>query len=102
VFRLQRRGGIDGAVLGGEAFCLRFFGDDGDDRLMLVNLGRDLDLAVLPEPLLAPPLGLEWGLLWSSESPDYGGSGTPDAAILERWRLPGHSALVLNARDSSG
>ena len=28
----------------GDAFVLRFFGDDGDDRLLLVNLGRDLHL----------------------------------------------------------
>ena len=30
---------------------------DGDDRLLLVNLGADLDLTPLPEPLLAPPRG---------------------------------------------
>ena len=28
-----------------------------DDRLLVVNLGRDLDLAPVPEPLLAPPPG---------------------------------------------
>ena len=26
-----------------------------------------------PEPLLAPPEGLQWEVLWSSEDPDYGG-----------------------------
>jgi maltooligosyltrehalose trehalohydrolase len=53
VFRAQRSGGIDGAVLGPEAFVLRFFGDNGHDRLLLVNLGLDLHLNPAPEPLLA-------------------------------------------------
>ncbi len=36
-----------------EAFVLRFFGRrPGDDRLLLVNLGRDLHLTPAPEPLL--------------------------------------------------
>lgn len=97
VFRQQRKGGLDGAVLGREAFCLRFFGEGGDDRLMLVNLGRDLTLTVLPEPLLAPPLGREWSLLWSSEDPAYGGNGTPEVETAERWHAPGGSAVVLAA-----
>jgi len=37
---LEPSAGIDGAVLGEEAFLLRF----GDDRLLIVNLGRDLAL----------------------------------------------------------
>ena len=44
VFRAQRQGGMDGAVLGPEAFLLRFFDASGDDRLLVVNLGRDLHL----------------------------------------------------------
>ena len=44
LFRAQKPRGVDGAVLAPEAFVLRFFGDGGDDRLLLVNLGRDLHL----------------------------------------------------------
>src|SRR5262249_31133042 len=54
VFSAQRAGGpnrVDGAVLGGEAFVLRFFGEDDDDRLLLVNFGADLHLPPAPEPL---------------------------------------------------
>ncbi|PGH55105.1 malto-oligosyltrehalose trehalohydrolase [Azospirillum palustre] len=96
VFAAQCIGGLDGAVLGEEAFVLRFFGEGGDDRLLLLNLGRDLTLTVMAEPLLAPPLDGAWTVLWSSEEPAYGGCGTaaveqPDGA----WRLPGHAALVL-------
>ena len=39
VFRVQNRGGMDGAVLAPEAFVLRFFGTHHDDRLLVVNLG---------------------------------------------------------------
>src|SRR5262249_56097906 len=38
VLSAQRPRGLDGAVLGGEAFGLRFFGNEDDDRLLPVNL----------------------------------------------------------------
>jgi maltooligosyltrehalose trehalohydrolase len=96
VFREQGAGGVDGAVLGPEALVLRFFGVgvDPEDRLLCLNLGRDLDLAAAAEPLLAPPAGARWSLLWSSEALRYDGSGTPDLDPREGWRLPGHTALV--------
>ncbi|HEX8148544.1 MAG TPA: malto-oligosyltrehalose trehalohydrolase, partial [Pyrinomonadaceae bacterium] len=42
VFSAQEPRSLDGAVLSGEAFVLRYFGDAGDDRLLVVNLGSDL------------------------------------------------------------
>jgi maltooligosyltrehalose trehalohydrolase len=95
VFRAQRPGGVDGAVLGPEAFVLRFFGRDGDDRLLLVNLGRDLHLDPAPEPLLAPPEGRTWEVGWASESAGYGGHGVAPVETEENWRIPGHAAVVL-------
>jgi maltooligosyltrehalose trehalohydrolase len=95
VFRNPRSGGVDGAVLGDKAFVLRFFGESGDDRLLLVNLGRDLPLSPLPEPLLAPPEGCEWKIVWSSEDLAYGGCGTPPLDTEENWRLPGQATLAL-------
>jgi maltooligosyltrehalose trehalohydrolase len=99
VFRAQRADRIHGAVLGEEAFVLRYFGEAGDDRLVLVNLGRDLDLRHAAEPLLAPPLGRRFELLLSSEEPAYGGAGTPELDAYEHLRLHGHSAVVLKATD---
>jgi maltooligosyltrehalose trehalohydrolase len=99
VFHYPRAGGVDGAVLGNEAFVLRFFGDEGDDRLLLVNLGADIELRQMPEPLLAPVEDSSWKILWSSEDPRYGGIGTPSLAE-ECWRIPGHAALVLMADKS--
>jgi maltooligosyltrehalose trehalohydrolase len=95
VFRVQGEGGLDGAVLSAEAFVLRYFGEEGDDRLLIVNLGRDLHLNPAPEPLLAPPPGRRWKLLWSSEEIRYGGSGTYSPDTDENWRIPGHAAMVV-------
>ena len=65
-FRAQKHRGLDGAVLASGAFLLRYFADDGNDRLLLVNLGVDLHLDPAPEPLLAAPADSEWSILWSS------------------------------------
>jgi maltooligosyltrehalose trehalohydrolase len=99
VFRAQRAGGFDGAVLGEEAFVLRFFAEDGDDRLLVVNFGRDLHLDPAPEPLLAPPYNRMWETLWSSEDPRYGGIGSPPLDTEENWRIPGQAAVVLKPTD---
>ena len=95
VFSMQGRGRLDGAVLAEEAFVLRFFGEDHDDRLLILNLGRDLLLDPAPEPLLAPPAGWQWKLLWSSENIRYGGSGSYEPDTEENWRIPGHAAIVV-------
>ncbi len=86
---------LDGAVLGTDALVLRFFEDTGADRLLLVNLGRDLRFSPAPEPLLAPPAERSWGVLWSSESPSYGGRGTPPPERDGAWWIPGRCAIVL-------
>jgi maltooligosyltrehalose trehalohydrolase len=94
VFSSQRAERVFGAVVGPEAFLLRFFGDDGDDRLLMLNLGRDLEYTPITEPLLIPPRDRDWRVVWSSEDPRYGGSGI---GLLDpkRWYFPGHAALVL-------
>jgi maltooligosyltrehalose trehalohydrolase len=86
---------IDGAALTDEAWMLRFFSESGADRLLIVNLGRDLLLGPAPEPLLAPVDGQAWRLLWSSESPLYGGAGAPVLDAEGNWLIPGQTATVL-------
>lgn len=98
VFAAQRADRIDGAVLAAEAFVLRWFGGKEVDRLLVVNLGRDLHLYPAPEPLLAPPRGMRWDVLWSTEDPGYGGCGTPPLDTPEEgWRIPGHAAVALRS-----
>ncbi|MBV8201908.1 MAG: malto-oligosyltrehalose trehalohydrolase [Acidobacteria bacterium] len=123
VFRLQAAAGIDGAVLGPAALALRWFApapapagegaatmlppghDEAEaasalagpgDRLLVINLGVDLELTPAPEPLLAPPEGARWQVLWSSEDPRYGGAGAPPPEDGEGgWKLAGHAAIAL-------
>jgi maltooligosyltrehalose trehalohydrolase len=102
---LQGAGGLAGATLDERALVLRFFSSkgapDGDDRLLVVNLGAEIDLATVAEPLVAPPVrpaGASWTVLWSSEAVAYGGGGTPPWQP-DRWPVPGHAALLLAPED---
>jgi maltooligosyltrehalose trehalohydrolase len=91
---------LEGAVLDGRAFLLRFFDASHGDRLLLVNLGSDLQLSSAPEPLLAPPRESRWEALFHTDDKKYGGMGayTPDAA--DGWRIPGRAAVVLKVVSS--
>ena len=90
---------LDGAVLAPKVLVLRTFGGQAGDRLLIVNLAGDLDLAPAPEPLLAPPSGSDWEVIWSSEAPKYGGQGTPPVNATAVWHFPGECALLLSARE---
>jgi maltooligosyltrehalose trehalohydrolase len=96
IFSRQDRSSIEGSVIGPEALLLRWFDDEGDDRLLFVNLGRDQLLHPIAEPLLAPPTGRQWAILWSSEEPRYGGIGMPPFDN-KSWPVPGHAAVVFRA-----
>ena len=83
IFSRQDKTAIEGAVIGPEAFVLRWFDDADDDRLAIFNLGAEIESYPLAEPLQAPPLDRKWELLWSSEDARYGGMGTrPFNAIV--------------------
>jgi maltooligosyltrehalose trehalohydrolase len=88
--RNEMTGVVHGAVIGPEAFVLRY-----DDRLLIINLGHELRLDIADEPLLAPPSGGRWELAWSSEMADYGGSGTINVETDGQWRVPTQAAVVL-------
>jgi maltooligosyltrehalose trehalohydrolase len=101
VFSSQAKWGIDGAVLSVSCFVLRFSSQDRrSDRLLLVNLGVEILLAPMPEPLLAPPENSEWTILWSSENPKYGGSGVGPLHDEGKWRIPGDAAIVLETDEA--
>lgn len=93
---------VDGAVLDLQAFVLRYFHEQGD-CLLVVNLGQELDLAIVPEPLLAPARGTTWTSLLSTEEPQYGGNGVSDLELKDGgWRIPAESATVLVADHAAG
>lgn len=88
---------IDGAVIGDGALLIRYLTPDpAGHRLLLLNLGRDLQVGVVAEPLLAPPEGHRWIVTWSSEHPDYDGAGRRPINVEEFWILPSDCALVLS------
>jgi maltooligosyltrehalose trehalohydrolase len=97
VFCAQRRGALDGAVIGAQVFLLRFFGPRGDDRLLIVNLGHEMSPGSLAEPLAAPPMGRAWTEIFCSENPAYGGVGAPPLLMDALWRIPAQCALALDA-----
>jgi maltooligosyltrehalose trehalohydrolase len=87
---------VDGAVIGDEAFLLRFFSKEHGDRLLLINLGIGIDLTPAPEPLLAPCHGRMWQQAWTSEDPKYSGSGSARVETEEKgWSLPAHIAVLM-------
>ena len=97
----QSNGTPDGAVLSDNAFLLRYFGHDGPDASLLVNLGSDLFLSPCSEPLLAPPDGAAWRVEWNSEDPRYGGSGYPEPERENGFYILGESAAWLVAQRGS-
>jgi maltooligosyltrehalose trehalohydrolase len=99
-------GRMDGAVLTPEIFVLRYGLGTANHRLLVVNLGGDVDPVALPEPLLAPPFGCRWALCWSSEAVRYGGSGRAAVDANAECHFPGETAVLLRSEarpdDTSG
>jgi maltooligosyltrehalose trehalohydrolase len=96
-FQKQIPRGVDGAVLGERSFLLRYFGEANDERLLIVNLGPAQSLVPGPEPLLAPPFGFEWAMVWSSDDNRYGGPGATKPISEEGWSLPAEATIALRA-----
>jgi maltooligosyltrehalose trehalohydrolase len=78
-------------------------GTTARDRLLLINLGPDLDLDSVAEPLLSPPTTpaqTSWRILWCSENPRYGGSGCAEPESNDgTWKIPGFAAVLLGPLD---
>jgi maltooligosyltrehalose trehalohydrolase len=96
VISRQDKSAIEGSVIGPEALALRWYSDNGDDRLLVVNLGRDFDWHPVADPLVAAPRERRWRPIWSSEDPRYGGTGTPPFDD-RRWQVSGHAAVLYAA-----
>ncbi len=86
---------LHGVALTSDTLALRFLGSQGQTRLLLVNFGGDLCLDASAHALAAPPEGMHWKILWSSEDPAYGGRGTPQVDTGHSWRISGEAAVAL-------
>lgn len=91
--------GVDAAVLGPDTWLMRYRTPPGasGSRLLVVNLGAQLEMAAVPEPLLAPPAPIGWRVIWHSEDSRFGGSGVAALQHSEAWVIPGRSAWLLEA-----
>ncbi|MFI5230530.1 MAG: malto-oligosyltrehalose trehalohydrolase [Gemmatimonadales bacterium] len=101
VLRTPRPRRIDGAVLSEQAFVLRWFGGEGGDRLLVVNLGARLHAEPIAEPLVGTDRGQCWTTVLSTESPRYGGWGMPPLfTAADGWRIPAECAVFLTLESS--
>jgi len=96
VISRQSSAEIEGATISDDAYVLRYLPPDGQTRLLVVNFGRAIARPFLAQPLVAPPAGARWEVLWSSEDPAYGGTGTPELNTSDGWRLPGEAVVLLH------
>lgn len=96
VIHLQGRTGLETAALNDDIFVVRWFSPLNDDRLLIVNLGADRFPDVAAEPLLAPPPGGTWEMLWSSDDVTYGGSGKRMPETPAGWSFPAEAAVLLS------
>lgn len=96
VFAYCQYGTIDAAVLSDSCFVVRSWNEIGE-RLLVVNFGPDLFRKYMAEPLVAPPEGMEWSPIWSSEDTIYGGNGAPQFEDEGGWHVAGESAIAFAA-----
>ena len=107
-FARQDARALAGATLSPSALVLRYRADEAEgpeggrdgERLVLLNLGPELELSPCPEPLLAPLPGRTWRPILSSEEVKFGGDGACTTEFLridDTWRVPGQTALVLTS-----
>jgi maltooligosyltrehalose trehalohydrolase len=86
---------LAGSTLDDRTLLLRFIGCvPHEDRLLITNLGPDLDIACVPDPLIAPPELFEWGVLWSSEDRAYGGVGIAGNCLPMKLVATGRATTV--------
>jgi maltooligosyltrehalose trehalohydrolase len=85
---------VETAAMSDDLLVVHYQSKDGE-RLLIVNLGEDRLLEITSEPLLAPPAGHDWQQRWSSEHPEYGGTGSLEFASAEPWLIPGRTATLL-------
>jgi maltooligosyltrehalose trehalohydrolase len=99
VFAHCRYDTVDAAVLSEFAFVIRYW-NDVDERLLVVNFGPDLYRKYMAEPLVAPPEGMDWTPVWSSEDLAYGGNGAPQFEDETGWHVAGESAIAFRPKPS--
>jgi maltooligosyltrehalose trehalohydrolase len=97
VFSVQRADLLETVAMNDRCLSVRYFGGNGNDRLVVSNFGPILRLAALSNPLFAPPHAHNWRPLWDSNDRRYGGSGAIPLEADDGWQISGETTLVLAA-----
>jgi maltooligosyltrehalose trehalohydrolase len=84
---------VETSTQGLHVVLIRYVGASGH-RLLIINLADDYP-SPMNDPLLAPATGRRWRHVWSSEHPDYGGSGVVQFPDTGPWLIAGRSATLL-------
>lgn len=93
---------LEWTPVGHEALAYRFFSDEEGDRLLVLNLGRDIaPVDYHPNPLLVPPKDCYWKLLLATESSIYGGEGVNDPDAQGEWIFLSESGYFFTARSKN-
>ena len=96
---ISGRGGSTARCSATRRSCLRFFGDERDDRLLLVNLGRDLRLTLVRRAAArAAATARRWRISGRARIPRYGGRGTPPPSTATRLADPGARRRAARSR----
>ncbi len=90
---------MHGSVLADRVLALRFLCDQGD-QLLITNLGGDLELRPIAEPLLAPPPNTLWAVLLSTEDVRYGGQSYGPPWQVGKLVLPARSTILFTTKDA--
>lgn len=102
VLRIHDARNLHGGTLNSDAFFLRFLSATDDTRLLVCNFGAEWRQGSVAHPLVAPPQGTQWQVLWSSDDSRYGGGGIVSPITAEGWRVPGESAILLHSISEDG
>lgn len=87
---------MDVAVIHDQMLVLRFFGEiSREERLLIVNLGKDFEYDPISEPLLALAAGWVWEKVLSSNDSDY--TTGKKQKKFEFWKIPKNTAVFFKA-----
>ncbi len=92
-------GRMHGSVLAEHVLALRFSCAEGD-QLLITNLGGDLELQPIAEPLLAPPANKVWAVLLCTEDVKYGGQSFGPPWLAGKLLLPARSTILFHVKDA--
>ena len=86
---------VEACAPSGQVLLVRYISEAGH-RLLVINIGDDYP-SPMNDPLYAPPPDGSWTQLWSSEHPQYGGTGSTTFDDDAPWLIRANTATLLGS-----